>query len=136
MASSPQQLVLLSDDAIEELVDDKAKLTEYSTATLAQAMTAAVLRIRDPKTPASAVSSVLDALRKVRADLTGEDHEKNRMPMMMVNIQMGAEGQDSMRSICMSTSTPSALSDTCGTPPTNVLEAFETVPTNIFESEA
>lgn len=79
---------MLSESAIRELLDDKDKLTEFSTASLIHAITAGVIRVKDPKTPASAVSQFIESLRKVRADLTGDNHEMN-MPQMMVNIAFG-----------------------------------------------
>jgi len=82
----------LSDQSIQELLDSKEKLTEFSTTALIHAITAGVLRVQDPKTAPSAVSQFIESLRKVRADLTGDNHETN-VPQMMVNIQFGKAEQ-------------------------------------------
>jgi len=79
---------VLSDKAIQELLDSKEKLTEFSTTALIHAITAGVVRVQDHKTSPSAVSQFIESLRKVRADLTGDNHEAT-MPQMMVNIQFG-----------------------------------------------
>lgn len=78
----------LSEAAIQELLDSKEKLTEFSTTALIHAITAGVVRVQDPKTAPSAVSQFIESLRKVRADLTGDNHEM-AVPQMMVNIQFG-----------------------------------------------
>ena len=78
----------LSQASIQELLDSKDKLTEFSTTALIHAITAGVLRVQDPNTAPSAVSQFIESLRKVRADLTGDNHEMN-VPQMMVNIQFG-----------------------------------------------
>ena len=82
----------LSEQSIKELLDSKEKLTEFSSTALIHAITAGVMRVQDPKTPPSAVSQFIESLRKVRADLTGDNHEMN-VPQMMVNIQFGKAEQ-------------------------------------------
>lgn len=80
--------MLLTDSAVEELVASKSALTEFTTATLVHMLAAAAVRAKKPDTPANQLAQMLEAVRKVRADLTGQDHER-QMPTMMVNIQLG-----------------------------------------------
>lgn len=82
----------LSPAAIKELLDSKEKLTEFSTTALIHAITAGLIRSKDEKTPPSAVAQLIDQLRKVRADLTGDNHQA-AMPQMLVNIQFGQSQQ-------------------------------------------
>lgn len=77
----------LRKETLEQLLGDKDQLAEFTTATLLHAVTTGLQRIRQPSTPASAVNAFIETLRKVRADLTGDDHEKQDVPQMMVNIQ-------------------------------------------------
>ncbi|TQE96496.1 MAG: hypothetical protein FKY71_16630 [Spiribacter salinus] len=82
----------LSKAAIQELTGSKEKLTEFTTVGLIQAITTGLTRIRQSNTSPTAVINYIEALRKVRADLTGDDHENN-VPQMMVNIQFNNQNK-------------------------------------------
>lgn len=79
---------MLDDAAVQELVDSKSALTDFTTAALVHSLAAAAQRAQDKATPANQLAQLLEAIRKVRADLTGQDHER-AMPQMLVNIQLG-----------------------------------------------
>lgn len=78
---------MLSDQAIDELTGSKEELTKFTTAALAHAIAEASVRARSKETAPNHVAMLLESLRKLRADLTGDSHER-AMPMMMVNIQL------------------------------------------------
>lgn len=83
---------MLSDAAIKELLDSKDALTEFTTTALIHAITAGVLKIQDRKTAPTAIGSLIDVIRKVRADLTGDNHELN-IPRMLVSIKFGHDAR-------------------------------------------
>ena len=86
-----QQIATLSEAAVAELLDNKKKLTEFSTTALVHAITVGLMKVRAPGASPNAVNQFIEALRKVRADLTGDDHERQNVPQMMVNIQFNNE---------------------------------------------
>ena len=88
----------LTKKTMEELLGSKEKLTEFTTATLIHAITIGLRRIKDTNTSPTAVNQFVETLRKVRADLTGDDHEAANTPQMMVNIQFN-NAQNEVKSI-------------------------------------
>lgn len=80
----------LSEEAILELLSSKDKLSEFSTTALIHAITAGLRRVHEPDVASGAIMSFIETVRKVRADLTGDDHEK-RMPNTIFNIQFGQD---------------------------------------------
>jgi hypothetical protein len=82
----------LSKTAIQELLDSKEKLADFSTVAIIHAITQGLHRIKDPKTAPTSINQFIDQVRKVRADLTGDNHQAV-MPQMMVNIQFGQNQQ-------------------------------------------
>lgn len=96
--STENPQVGISKKTMEELIGDKAKLTDFTTAALIHAVSMGLRRIKDIETAPNHVNQFIETLRKVRADLTGDDHEKGDVPQMMVNIQFN-NAQNEVRSI-------------------------------------
>lgn len=77
---------MLTEAELNELLDSRVKGAEYVSGALYQAVCIAIERVQDPKTTPSAVSQLIESLRKVRSDLVG-DNQQTQMPTMMVNIK-------------------------------------------------
>lgn len=83
---------MLTKEILNQILDSKEELTNFVTAAFVQAIAIAVDKLRDPATSASAAAALIEALRKARADLTGDSAEVN-MPQMLVNIQFSDESR-------------------------------------------
>jgi len=77
---------MLTEAELNELLDCKIKGAEYVSGALYQAVCIAIEKVQDPKTSPSAVSQLIESLRKVRGDLVGITQQA-QTPTMMVNIK-------------------------------------------------
>jgi len=83
---------VLTESAVKEIIESKESLVEYVTVAMVQAIAVGLVRIQDDRVSPAAISSLLDTMRKVRADLTG-DGKSADVPQMMVNIQFNKDSQ-------------------------------------------
>ena len=81
---------MLTTREIEEIISSPDKLAEFSSATLVQVISLALLRVRDGLADGSlslaAVAQFIEAVRKLRADVAGSKNMAD-VPRMLVNIQ-------------------------------------------------
>lgn len=106
---------MLTKDAIEEILESRENLTEYVTASMIQAISIGVDKVKAPDASPNAVAALIEALRKARGDLTGDVAQAN-MPQMMVNIQFSGQGQPQ----CITTQPAKSVIE--GTPPSALSE--------------
>lgn len=85
---------MLTTREIEEIISSPDKLAEFSSATLVQVISLALLRVRDGLADGSlslaAVAQFIEAVRKLRADVAGSKNIAD-VPRMLVNIQFPTE---------------------------------------------
>jgi len=81
---------VLTESAVKEIIESKESLVEYVTVAMIQAIAVGLVRIQDDRVSPAAISSLLDTMRKIRADLTG-DGKSADVPQMMVNIQFNKD---------------------------------------------
>ena len=83
---------MLTKDAIEEILESRENLTEYVTASMIQAISIGVDKVKSPDATPNSVAALIEALRKARGDLTGDIAQTN-MPKMTVSIEFSGQGQ-------------------------------------------
>lgn len=73
---------------IRKILRDKETFGEFVSAAIIDVVYKGLDKTKDPTQSLSAITKFLDVLRRIRADLTGDDHEA-RAHQMLVNIQFG-----------------------------------------------
>lgn len=77
---------------IRQILRDKETFGQFVSAAIIDVVYKGLDKTKDPTQSLSSVTKFLDVLRRIRADLTGDDHEA-MAHQMMVNIQFGQSPQ-------------------------------------------